>query len=137
MWTVDQTGFKSKTPQRTLCTLTQSREIIIGYMQPESSGTRFVGLLETTKELLVLAESLEVALHPFYIPGHYNAIADSLLRGNLLPDWHSKKEITILQQVVGDLFNGSPSLGEAIFESRPKTESLKRHRFKYVISGIT
>lgn len=57
-------------------------------------GTRSVALLDETRKILLLAESLGLTIHPFFLPGRYNSIADCLSRGKSLPDWHVIDEVT-------------------------------------------
>ncbi|CAH2076289.1 unnamed protein product, partial [Iphiclides podalirius] len=65
---------------------------VISYLRNQG-GTRSIVLLEATREVLKLADSLDVTLHAFYLPDRYNIIADCLSCGNGLPDWHLKGNV--------------------------------------------
>lgn len=68
---------------------------VVAYLRNQG-GTRSSVLLESTRELLLLAHRLRVDLLPFYIPGRINTIADALSRGRNVPDSHLSTDITTM-----------------------------------------
>nr|XP_049703865.1 uncharacterized protein LOC126056144 [Helicoverpa armigera] len=109
LWTEEQLKWhiNRKELYTVLVALQESQEVVLGqsimvqsdnrtvvsYLRNQG-GTKSIALLEMTKEILVLAQSLNATIHSFYLPGRYNSIADCLSRGKALPDWHIKSEIT-------------------------------------------
>lgn len=108
-WTEDQLKWhiNRKELYAVLVALREFREVVLGqsvmvqsdnrtvvsYLRNQG-GTKSIALLEMTRKILVLAQSLDATIHSFYLPGRYNSIADCLSRGKVLPDWHIKSEIT-------------------------------------------
>ncbi|KAJ8708130.1 hypothetical protein PYW08_010496 [Mythimna loreyi] len=107
---------------------------VVAYIKNQG-GTRSLILLDSTRELLLLAHRLRIDLLPFYIPGQYNTLADSLSRGKDLPDWHLSDEITAvifqrmgtpvigstaLRSSLGDFSNGRTTVEKRVLERRPE-----------------
>lgn len=77
-------------------------------------GLRSKILLEETRKLFLMTSALGIHLLPFYIPGIWNTIADTLSRHQMLPDWHIMPSIsqTVFQRwgvPVVDLFASQAS----------------------------
>lgn len=64
---------------------------VVSYIRNEG-GTKSLPLLELTRQLLGLADELDVVLIPHYLPGIYNTEADGLSRGQAPSEWHLKQE---------------------------------------------
>ncbi|CAK1603151.1 unnamed protein product [Parnassius mnemosyne] len=60
----------------------------------KQGGTKSLILLEATKKLLIMAREFRILIHPFYILGRYDCIADRLFINLPMPDWHVLSSIT-------------------------------------------
>ncbi|KAL0859700.1 hypothetical protein ABMA27_010815 [Loxostege sticticalis] len=66
---------------------------VVSYIKNEG-GTRSAKLLEMTKQLLALTDSLNAVLVPHHLPGRYNTEADYLSRNRAGSEWHLLNEAT-------------------------------------------
>lgn len=67
--------------------LQSDNRTLIAYIRKEG-GTRSIGLLALTHQLLILLDQWEITLSAQYLPGRYNLIADRLSRRRPIPEWH-------------------------------------------------
>lgn len=68
---------------------------VVSYIKNEG-GTKSQNLLELTKQLLALTDSLNVVLLPHHLPGLYNTEADHLSRNRNGSEWHLLHEATTI-----------------------------------------
>ncbi|XP_046972368.1 uncharacterized protein LOC124539090 [Vanessa cardui] len=73
--------------------LQSDNRTVIAFIRNEG-GTRSGPLLELTKVLLTLVDSLNIVLLPHHLPGVYNTEADHLSRKRVAPEWHLLPEAT-------------------------------------------
>ncbi|XP_046979113.1 uncharacterized protein LOC124544558 [Vanessa cardui] len=73
--------------------LQSDNRTVIAFIRNEG-GTRSGPLLELTKVLLTLVDSLNIILLPHHLPGVYNTEADHLSRKRVAPEWHLLPEAT-------------------------------------------
>ncbi|XP_047543182.1 uncharacterized protein LOC125075511 [Vanessa atalanta] len=73
--------------------LQSDNKTVVSYIKNEG-GTRSQKLLELTKHLLELIDSLNVVLLPHHLPGMYNTEADHLSRNRAGSEWHLLSEGT-------------------------------------------
>ncbi|XP_046972743.1 uncharacterized protein LOC124539394 [Vanessa cardui] len=73
--------------------LQSDNRTVIAFIRNEG-GTRSGPLLELTKVLLRLVDSLNIILLPHHLPGVYNTEADHLSRKRVAPEWHLLPEAT-------------------------------------------
>lgn len=87
---------------------------LIAYIRKEG-GTRSIGLLALTFQLLVLLDQWNIILSAQYLPGRYNLIADRLSRRRPIPEWH------LLPPATSEVFAlwGTPSID--LFASKRST----------------
>ncbi|XP_053615041.1 uncharacterized protein LOC128677901 [Plodia interpunctella] len=73
--------------------LQSDNRTVISYIKNEG-GTKSPLLLNLTKELLALTNSLNVVLLPHHLPGMYNTEADHLSRNRSGSEWHLLDAVT-------------------------------------------
>ncbi|XP_033220863.1 uncharacterized protein LOC117175265 [Belonocnema kinseyi] len=67
--------------------LQSDNRTLVAYIQKEG-GTRLIGLLDLTYQILHLLDQQKITVSVAYLPGRYNGIADRLSRKKALPEWH-------------------------------------------------
>lgn len=69
--------------------LQTDNKTVIAYIR-KKGGTKSVGLLSLTFQLLMIIDRWNITLSAQYLPGRYNTIADRLSRRRPIPEWHLK-----------------------------------------------
>lgn len=59
---------------------------VLSYLRRQG-GTKSKALLNMTKDILNMCHQASITIHPQFVPGTYNLIADSLSRSKLVPEW--------------------------------------------------
>lgn len=93
--------------------LQTDNKAVVAYITKEG-GTKSAKLLQTTREIFHVATVHQITLVARYLPGRYNATADSLSRLNKLPEWSlNRRFLSHVFQMWGtpvvDLFASSRS----------------------------
>ncbi|XP_048489159.1 uncharacterized protein LOC125491385 [Plutella xylostella] len=94
LWTVYITLKKNEMTLRGHTCLVQSdNRTVVAYLQKQG-GTKSLTLLRMTRAIFLLADQLNITINAKYIPGRYNATADSLSRHQELPEWSLSNSVT-------------------------------------------
>ncbi|CAH2217847.1 jg643 [Pararge aegeria aegeria] len=84
---------KASTLKNSTVVLQSDNKTVVSYIKNEG-GTRSARLLDLTKELFNLTDSLNIVLLPHHLPGVYNTEADKLSRNQIGSEWHLQERAT-------------------------------------------